>query len=382
MKSFRYNLKKILKFLPKTVKAFILEHWSIFYLEDYKKVKSKIDTYTPLYTKFDSLEDTKRLLRKIAFSGKKGIITCNHFCDEQLKQITDNDLKSSNLIVICVVKNELGRIARWLEYYRKIGVKSFAIFDDNSTDGTREYLIKQHDVEVFVGTHDYTTIDKIVWVNMIVAIYGYNKWYLIVDSDEFFTYQNMENIKIDKYVKTLKSNNELIEASMMLDMYSDGNIFSVSSRENYEKKCCYFDNCDYYIKKTAEAHYIVGGVRKRIFDNTDFKCLPVLSKKSLMFMNNNTFVYTAHTIFPFKYNYLCNFKSILRHYKFLKEDYNNYVERVAKNNFYNASSEYKAYLELYKRDSSINLKNANSFKWDGSKSINKIEIAEEMITDK
>lgn len=99
-------------------------------------------------------------------------------------------------------------------------------------------------------------------------------------------------------------------------------------------------------------------------------------------MNKNTFVYTAHTIFPFKYNYLCNFKSILRHYKFLKEDYNNYVERVAKNNFYNASSEYKAYLELYKRDFSINLKNANSFKWDGSKSINKIEIAEEMITDK
>ena len=197
MKKFKYNLKKILKFLPISIRSFVLEHWSIFYLDDYKRVKSKIDCYVPLYTKFDSLKSTKDLLKKIAFSGRKGIITCEHFCNEQIRQITDNNLKNSNLIVVCVVKNELGRIVRWLDYYRKMGVKAFAIFDDNSDDGTREYLLKQPDVEVFVGTHDYTTIDKIVWVNMIIAIYGYNKWYLIVDSDELFTYKNMENIKID-----------------------------------------------------------------------------------------------------------------------------------------------------------------------------------------
>lgn len=380
MKNLKYNLKKILRFLPRSTRTFILEHWSIFYLDDYKKVKSKIDSYTPLYTEFDSLKDTKKLLKRIAFSGRKGIITCEHFCNEQIKKITDNNLKNSNLITVCIVKNERGRISSWLEYYRKIGVKTFAIFDDNSDDGTREYLLKQPDVEVFVGTHDYTTIDKIVWANMIIAICGYDKWYLVVDSDELFTYKNMENIKIDKYVKTLKSNHVLIEPSMMLDMYSDSNIFSVSSNDNYEKKCCYFDNLGYYIKKTSEANYIVGGVRKRIFDNTKFQCLPVLSKKSLMFMTKNTFVYTAHTIYPFKYNYLCNFNSVLRHYKFLKEDYKNYVERVAKNNFYNASSEYKAYLDLYHKNTLINLKNSKSLKWKDSNSINKIKISDKIVT--
>lgn len=380
MKKIKYNLKKMLKFLPIFIRSFILEHWSIFYYDDYKNIKAQIECYKPLYTKFDSLEDTRNLLNKIAFSGRKGIITCEHFCSEQLKQITDKNLKNNNLIVVCVVKNELGRIERWLDYYRKIGIKAFAIFDDNSNDGTREYLLKQSDVEVFVGTHDYTTINKIVWINMIIAIFGYDKWYLVVDSDELFTYKNMENIKIDKYVKTLKSNHVLIEPSMMLDMYSDSNIFSVSSKDNYEKKCCYFDNLGYYIKKTSEANYIVGGVRKRIFDNTKFQCLPVLSKKSLMFMTKNTFVYTAHTIYPFKYNYLCNFNSVLRHYKFLKEDYKNYVERVEKNNFYNASSEYKAYLDLYHKNTLINLKNSKSLKWKDSNSINKIKISDKAVT--
>ncbi len=380
MKKFKYNLKKILKFLPISIRSFVLEHWSIFYLDDYKRVKSKIDCYVPLYTKFDSLKSTKDLLKKIAFSGRKGIITCEHFCNEQIRQITDNNLKNSNLIVVCVVKNELGRIVRWLDYYRKMGVKAFAIFDDNSDDGTREYLLKQPDVEVFVGTHDYTTIDKIVWVNMIIAIYGYNKWYLIVDSDELFTYKNMENIKIDKYVKTLKSKHVFIESTIMLDMYSDSNIFSISSNDNYEKKCCYFDNSGYYIKQTSEANYIVGGVRKRIFNNTNFQCLPVLSKKALMFMTKNTFVYTAHTIYPFKYNYFCNVTSVLRHYKFLKEDYKNYAERVAKNNFYNASSEYKAYLDLYNKNTLINLKTSKSLKWKDSNSINKIEVSDKTIT--
>lgn len=381
MKKFKYNLKKILKFFPIFLRAFILEHWSIFYFDDYKKVKAKIECYKPLYTKFNSLEDTRNLLKKIAFSGRKGIITCEHFCNEQLKQITDNNLKNSNLIVVCVVKNELGRIAKWLEYYRNIGVKAFVIFDDNSDDGTREYLLKQSDVEVFAGTHDYTTIDKIAWINMIVAIYGYNKWYLFVDSDEFFTYKNMEKIKIDKYIKSLISNHMFIESSMMLDMYSDSSIFSVSSNDNYEKKCCYFDNLGYYIKKTSEANYIVGGVRKRIFDNTNFQCLPVLSKKSLMFMTKNTFIYTAHTIYPFKYNYSCNFTSVLRHYKFLKEDYKNYAERVAKNNFYNASSEYKAYLDLYKQNNLVHLRNSKSLKWNDSNSIDKIEISKEKVTE-
>lgn len=366
--------------MPRSIKSFILEHWSIFDLDDYKKVKSKINCYTPLYTKFDSLKDTKDLLYKVAFSGRKGIVTCEHFCNEQLKQITNNNLKNSNLIVVCVVKNELERIAKWLDYYRKMGVKAFAVFDDNSDDGTRNYLLEQPDVELFIGTHDYTTIDKIVWINMIIAIYGYNKWYLIVDSDELFTYKNMENIKIDKYVKTLKSSHVVIEPSMMLDMYSDSNIFSVSSNDEYEKMCCYFDNDGYYIKKTSEANYIVGGVRERIFNDTNFQCLPVLSKKALMFITRNTFLYTAHTVYPFKYNYDCNFTSVLRHYKFLKEDYKNYVERVAKNNFYNASSEYRAYLNLYNKNTLINLKNSKSLKWKDSNSINEIKVSDKIIT--
>lgn len=97
------------------------------------------------------------------------------------------------------------------------------------------------------------------------------------------------------------------------------------------------------------------------------------SKTSNSYVINNCFVYTAHTIFPFKYNYDYNYTSVLRHYKFLKEDYQNYLERIKKNNFFNASSEYKAYLNLYKNNNFIKLKNSKSLKWQTSYDIDKIE---------
>lgn len=373
MKKIKYILKKSLKYFPKIFRSFVLEHWSLFDLKNYYSVKGQIESYAPIYIKFDSLENTKRLLKKIALSGKKGLITCKYLCNEQIKRIESKNIDKANLIVICVVKNEIGRIAKWLEYYRKLGVKAFAIFDDNSTDGTREFLESQNDVEVFVGMHDYNTIQKIAWINMIVAVYGYNRWYLFVDSDELFTYKNLEQMNINEYIENLKKHNKLVETSIMLDMYSSDNIFSVSSDDDFAKQCCYFDNIGYYLKKTSEANYIVGGVRKRIFDNTDYECLPVLSKKTLIYVTNNCFVYTAHTIFPFKYNYDYNYTSVLRHYKFLKEDYQNYLERIKKNNFFNASSEYKAYLNLYKNNNFIKLKNSKSLKWQTSYDIDKIE---------
>lgn len=382
MKKIKYILKKSLKYFPKIFRAFLLEHWSLFDLKNYYSVKGQIESYAPMYIKFDSLENTKRLLKKVALSGRKALITCQYLCNEQIKRIKSKNIDKANLIVICVVKNELGRIAKWLEYYRKLGVKAFAIFDDNSTDGTREFLERQNDVEVFVGTHDYNTIQKIAWINMIVAIYGYNRWYLFVDSDELFTYKNLEQMNINEYIENLKKHNKLVETSIMLDMYSSDNIFSVSSDDDFEKQCCYFDNSDYYLKKTSEANYIVGGVRKRIFDNTDYECLPVLSKKTLIYVTNNSFVYTAHTIFPFKYNYDYNYTSVLRHYKFLKEDYQNYLERIKKNNFFNASSEYKAYLNLYKNNNFIKLQNSKSLKWQTSYDIDKIEKLKLLIKSK
>ena len=47
------------------------------------------------------------------------------------------------------VRNEMGRLPFALSYYRDLGVGQFLIVDNDSTDGTRDYLKAQPDVRLW-----------------------------------------------------------------------------------------------------------------------------------------------------------------------------------------------------------------------------------------
>ncbi len=109
-----------------------------------------------------------------------------------LKQSTANvDEKSP--ILVCLVKNELRRMKRFFEHYRKIGIERFAIIDNDSDDGTREFCLAQKDADVFFIKQPFTSPQHVSWVNKILCHYGYNRWYLSVDSDELLDYIDSEN---------------------------------------------------------------------------------------------------------------------------------------------------------------------------------------------
>ena len=65
--------------------------------------------------------------------------------------ILNNDLtnhKSEGVTLLSRVKNEAFFMRPFLSHYRSLGVKRFVFIDDNSNDGTREFLFEQSDCMV------------------------------------------------------------------------------------------------------------------------------------------------------------------------------------------------------------------------------------------
>lgn len=93
--------------------------------------------------------------------------------------------RDEDAIVICVVKDDLTRIIKFIDHYRSLGVSRFAFVDNNSTDGTYEYILSQNDCDLYLCRDQYSSLRRVVWLNKLISIYGYKCWYIMVDSDEF-----------------------------------------------------------------------------------------------------------------------------------------------------------------------------------------------------
>jgi len=98
-----------------------------------------------------------------------------------------------------IFKDEIFFCAAFFDHYRKIGVEQFIIFDDGSTDGTREFLLSQGDCIVLTSSHTYE--DRVCWFpaggrqvagrfdtflrSAIPRYFRKNKFSIHVDADEF-----------------------------------------------------------------------------------------------------------------------------------------------------------------------------------------------------
>lgn len=278
-------------------------------------------------------------------------------------------------ILISVVKNENDRIQTFINHYRKIGVKHFAILDNNSSDGTREWLCQQKDCDVFYTEEQYSTHKREAWINRLLSYYGFNKWYLVVDSDEHFVYPECESKNITDLISYLNNNKYKRVRSLMLDMYPKESIVSQNThfkdlhRFNYTSIYSYFDKDTYEVFKEDVGIMIKGGPRKRIF-NLDV----YLTKHPLFLFEEGDIQGHSHYQNPYIKNEDLPCFSVLMHYKFLNTDLNKYEQRVKEGSFYNGSEEYKRYLNLFKNENELSFYYEGSRKYNNSKSLLDIEL--------
>lgn len=103
-------------------------------------------------------------------------------------------LAPNDIPLFSVQRNEMLRLPCFLEYYRKLGVTKFFFADNNSTDGSFEYLLAQPDCYVFWTKDNHNQAGAgMMWNQYLIQKYVlHNQWYLVIDADELFVYPDCE----------------------------------------------------------------------------------------------------------------------------------------------------------------------------------------------
>ena len=175
-----------------------------------------------------------------------------------LEIIKNRAIADDDVVLICVVKDDLVRIKEFIKHYRWQGITRFAFVDNGSTDGTREFLLAQADCDVYGCELTYSSLRRVVWLNKLIERYGSKRWYVMVDSDEFIFYPGMEKISLLELISYSERNDISRISGYLVDMYANDKLFGLNMGESFRKKACYFDGTGYDIHNTGHGVSIMG----------------------------------------------------------------------------------------------------------------------------
>jgi hypothetical protein len=167
-------------------------------------------------------------------------------------------------------RNERLRLPAFLKHYRTLGVDRFFIVDNDSSDGTCEYLAGQPDVRVFRTAARFREArGGTEWLNALLAEFGAGGWCVTVDIDELLVYPGSEQVPLRTLTNYLDQRGVEALACMMLDMYPDGplNATAYVAGDDPLAAAPYFDAGPYVRRRVdlCPGILIRGGMRERVF---------------------------------------------------------------------------------------------------------------------
>ncbi|CUH51577.1 glycosyltransferase family 2 protein [Shimia marina] len=277
----------------------------------------------------------------------------------ELRNMVDRtgQIRSSDLLVFSTLRNELIRLPYFLEYYRNKGINHFLIVDNDSDDGSLEYLMEQPDVSIWHTRKSYKRSKfGVDWLNWLQFRYGHNHWCLVVDPDEFFIYPFCDTRPIRALTDWLDASSIKSFSAMLLDMYPRGPITEqpYQSGQDPLEIACWFDAGNYTATKNPVYGnlWIQGGPRSRVFFPNEPELAPALNKIPLVKWNRRyCYASSTHMLLPRGLNQVFDewggekASGLLLHAKFLDTFTAKAEEELQRNEHYSASVEYKAYAE-------------------------------------
>lgn len=251
---------------------------------------------------------------------------------------------------ICVVveKNDLERLRAGIAHHRTLGIRRFVVVDNASRDDTLEWLTGQSDVDVVSVEIPYTTNRREAWVNRVIAHYGVDHWYLVVDSDEMLVYSGCEKSSVDRLISECEAAGKTRLRALMVDMYARAGYFEFGERSEFLSECVYFDSDTYRRCPRRHLDLVCGGPRERVFGQA-----PWLTKYPLFKLGPRGVECKSHFLFPLAENRGTQCALILKHYKFLPGDGKEYERRAESGTYYNGSSQYRKYISVIERESTL-----------------------------
>ena len=302
-----------------------------------------------------SLTTRFRLRRERRRQQLRGLMRCH-----QLRLIADRRARiGAGAILACVtLRNEAIRLPYFLEYYRRLGIGHFLMIDNQSDDGSADYLSRQPDVTLWSARGSYRAAQfGVDWQNHILRHTAAGHWVLTVDPDEFLVYPHCDTRPLAALTGWLDNTERRSFPAMLLDMYPKGPVDAqpyAAGRDPFEI-ACWFDAGNYMISRNPWLRnlWIQGGPRARMFFAEDPWSAPSLNKIPLVRWERG-FVYrsSTHMLLPRQLNDTYDewggemASGCLLHAKFLSPLTLKVAEEMQRGEHYAGSREYRAYQGL------------------------------------
>ncbi|WP_339113245.1 glycosyltransferase family 2 protein [Thioclava sp. GXIMD2076] len=183
-----------------------------------------LDEAKPLQEHLGYCDSTDLLPKRIWPSHRTLKISHN---SHSLEYLSSEDklsiVRDSSHVVISVLRNEMTMLPHFLDHYRKLGVGAFLIADNLSDDGSREYLLEQNDVALYSVDSEYKEAHfGVDWQQTLLSHHCLGKWVLLVDADEFLTFEGIQSDGISSVTSRLESQGFNAAYSHLVDMYPSG----------------------------------------------------------------------------------------------------------------------------------------------------------------
>ena len=282
---------------------------------------------------------------------------------------------NTSIILLCVIWNELLLLPFFIDHYKKLGVTHFVFIDNNSSDGTVDYLMTRDDlnIEVYVDGSSYADAKfGIDWVNSILNNLLQDKWCLVVDIDEILLLK--DGMLLPQLVSSMEDTNSNIAQTVLVDFYPPS-----FNQSRFEEGSSFFarSNCFHKFTENTICASIApdrsldvkGGVRHVITNGSKrpSSSSVCLSKKSFFkydFYKTHQLSVGMHWILPKDFTcwwpperayrgwsetnqFLKFFKDVfvIAHFKYIKPNILDVFQiRIDRNQDWNNSSEYKTYV--------------------------------------
>jgi len=253
----------------------------------------------------------------------------------------------TNVQILCLVRNGEFYCKHFIEYHRNLGIEKFIFLDNGSNDNTLSILEKYPEVEILQCTLPY----KKYWHSFkefLLYEYGFEKWSLLIDIDEFFDYPLSQYLDIQALIRYLDDENYNSVITQMVDLYPKKDIKAIRLNDDFLSEHKYFqigtektietDKLTSYTNTISNysINFKLGGWRDKVFDVGEVlltKMAFIKYDKKLQYKHDH-FVHDA---------LVADISCCLRHYKFSSNFIEYTRESVKRKNHFNDSAEYVKY---------------------------------------
>lgn len=264
---------------------------------------------------------------------RRGLLWRSFRSRHHLTSVVDRtaDIARQGVIVVMTLRNEITRLPYTLAHYRNLGVRHFLIVDNDSTDGSAQYLAEQGDVSLWRTAQSYRAARfGLDWMTWLQIRYAHERWCLMVDADELLIYAHHDRRDLDDLTGWLETQGRDVFGAHMLDVYPKGPLSEQSyiPGQNPMEVLQWFDAGPHRVRRQAPLGnlWVQGGVRERVFFQGRPRRAPTLNKIPLVrWSRRYAYVNSCHSALPARLNHGYDGpegeapSGVLLHTKFLPE---------------------------------------------------------------